>query len=179
MITPAHGCRNVKTGLDWPETDYWPVQKCLTKLYFFLPPLWAHSDSVHAYIGWLFQSQPPTSSLVRDKYCLRSSTFHAWLPPPVPWPAKSEGWNSCQTHSPMSFEDDWKEVFVLSSFEGIPFKRAQKQSLVKDCKDLMPAVIEKGNVTFCCSIAGDFVCLLMCCLQVFWVSSGCMSRSNY
>ncbi|KAI4809696.1 hypothetical protein CesoFtcFv8_015298 [Champsocephalus esox] len=35
-------------------------------------------------IGWLFLPQPPTSSLASDKYCLRSSTFHARLPPPVP-----------------------------------------------------------------------------------------------
>lgn len=33
---PGPRCTNVKTGLDWKETDYWPVQKCLAKLYSFL-----------------------------------------------------------------------------------------------------------------------------------------------
>lgn len=74
-------------------------------------------QGMRTYIGWLFQSQPPTSSRVRDKYCLRSSTFHARLPPPVPWPAKSEGWNSCQMPSPVSFRDDWKEVLSRPVFK--------------------------------------------------------------
>lgn len=125
MIIPAHGCRNVKTGLDWTETDYWLIQKN------FIPSFLLSfvSDSVHAYIGWLFQSQPRTSSLVRDKYCLRSSTFHAQLPPPVPWPAKSEGWNSCQMPPPTSFEDDWKEVLSYKCFESISFSAEHKNKL--------------------------------------------------
>ncbi len=125
------GPTGAKTGLDWAGTDYWPVQKCLVKLYSFLPSFLPSVLSglivIQCMRIWLFQSQPPTSSLVRDKYCLRSSTFHARLPPPVPWPAKSEGWNSCQMPSPASFEDDWKQVFVLSCFESISFKRAQKK----------------------------------------------------
>lgn len=92
MITRSRRCRNVKSGLDWTEIDYCPLLKCMAKLHAlrlsFLPSgLILDSVQASPYRGRSC-SQPPTPSIVRDKYCLASSTFHARLPPPVPWPAK-------------------------------------------------------------------------------------------
>lgn len=150
MIILAHGCRNVKTGPDWTEIDYCPVQKCLAKLYSFLPFSLLSGligiQCIRTYIGWLFQSQP-TSSRVRDKYCLRSSTFHARLPPPVPWPAKSEGWNNCQMPSPVSFQDDWKEVLSWAVFKAFLLREHRNKLWSRILKWWCQHSFKKGNAT--------------------------------